>query len=73
MELYNLATDPREENNVIKDHPEMAEVLENKINQLINKGRTTPGIAQSNDTGWWADLNWMDKEEYTSQAISEEL
>ena len=61
MELYNLATDPREENNVIKDHPEIAKALEKKITQGVRNGRTTPGPAQPNDTGWWKDLVWMDE------------
>jgi arylsulfatase A len=67
-ELYNLATDPQEINNVIADHPELVQALEKKITDIICRGRTTDGVPQSNDTDWWGDLFWMDQTEYTRQA-----
>lgn len=63
-ELYNLAADPAEQKNVIKDAPEIAEQLEKQITDIICNGRTTPGTPQSNDTGWWKDLVWIPKTEY---------
>ena len=32
---------------------------------LISTSRTTPGEPQPNDTGYWKDLHWMDKKDYT--------
>jgi len=63
-ELYNLSTDPAEQNNVIKLHPEIVKALEKQITEIVCKGRTTPGKPQPNDTGWWNDLAWITKNEY---------
>ena len=38
-ELYNLANDPGEANNVIDQHPEIAESMAQKLNELIDAGR----------------------------------
>ena len=63
-ELYDLASDPGEENDVILEHPDKVANLQNKITKMIASGRTTPGQAQPNDTGWWKDLTWMTEAEY---------
>lgn len=63
-ELYNLATDPGEENNVIQKHPEIAGQLETDLTQIVLRGRTTPGEKQPNDSGHWPDLTWIPKSDY---------
>ena len=60
-ELYNLASDPRESNNVLKQHPEIASELTKKITTIVNRGRTTAGPVVKNDTPWWPDLTWIKK------------
>jgi arylsulfatase A len=65
-ELYDLASDPSEENDVIKDHPDKVADLQKRITDIVRNGRTTPGQTQNNDTGWWKDLTWMTEEEYAA-------
>ena len=60
-ELYNLATDPGETENVIEQYPEVADRLAETISDIVRQGRSTPGPAQENDTPWWDDLVWMDR------------
>ena len=64
MELYDLASDPGEEKNVVAQHPERVSALKKKITAIVSNGRTTPGAAQSNDTGYWKDLTWMTADQY---------
>lgn len=59
QELYDLSTDPGEKSNVIMDHPEIVSRLTKKITEIVANGRTTPGPAVSNDTGYWKDLTWL--------------
>lgn len=66
-ELYDLVNDPAEEKNVAGTHPEKVQALEKKITQIICSGRTTPGAAQPNDTGWWKDLKWITQKEYNNE------
>ena len=40
--LYNLATDPAEQHNVVKEHPEIAKAMFAKILQAAKAGRTRP-------------------------------
>ena len=61
-ELYDLASDPRESQNVIADHADVAKSLTKEITNIVQNGRTTPGVAQSNDTGHWSDLTWINHE-----------
>ena len=58
-ELYNLAKDPQETRNVLKQHPEVAEKLKEQITTIITRGRTTDGPAVANNTPWWPDLTWI--------------
>jgi arylsulfatase A len=69
-ELYDLAKDPGEKNNVIANHPKIASSLERQITGIIVNGRTTPGTKQQNDTDHWTNLNWITPEEYSKQAPS---
>jgi arylsulfatase A len=63
-ELYDLSSDPSEETNVIDHHHDIAKELQAKITEIVVSGRTTPGKPQSNDTGYWKDLTWMNPAEY---------
>ncbi len=60
-QLYNLAKDPREQNDVLQENLDTAEELHEKIKQIVLEGRSTPGTPQSNDTPWWDHLIWMEK------------
>lgn len=59
QELYNLANDPSEKENVLAAHPDIAKRLTKRITDIVRNGRTTPGDPQPNDTPWWGDLSWM--------------
>jgi len=41
-----------------------------KLNQIIARGRTTPGKTQPNDTGYWKQLAWLKEQKY--QALIEQ-
>jgi arylsulfatase A-like enzyme len=49
-QLYDLATDPMEEKNVVAAHPEVAARLTATMEAIITRGRSSPGAAQQNDT-----------------------
>ncbi len=70
-QLYNLATDRAETKNLGESNKEMVKSLMAKINQVIAQGRTTPGPAQSNDTGYWDDLVWLEQADYESMSVKE--
>ena len=48
-QLYDLAHDPGEQQNVASDHPEVVARLTRKLEESIANGRTTPGPKQQND------------------------
>jgi arylsulfatase A len=54
MQLYNLAADIGENNNLITEYPEKAAELKAAIKKIILDGRSTPGKAQENEgmDGW---------------------
>ena len=58
-ELYNLKEDPSEENNRFGQHAEIEKRLEAGITAIVQNGRTSPGVPQSNDVPWWPDLTWI--------------
>ena len=66
MELYNLTTDPGEEDNVADQHPDQVAQMRTKATQIVINGRTTPGAVQANDTGYWAHLTWITEPEYSA-------
>jgi arylsulfatase A len=66
-ELYDLASDPGEEKNVIELYSGQAEALEKKLTDIVIEGRTTPGAKQKNDTGYWKDLTWISKSDFPSE------
>ena len=63
-ELYDLATDKAENNNVAANHSEIVTELTTKLSQIITLGRSTPGTPQPNDTGYWKTLAWLTEEQY---------
>ena len=67
MELYDLAKDPEEKNNIAADHPRHVERLKMKITDIVLNGRTTPGPVQANDTGYWNHLTWITEAEYSTR------
>ena len=49
MQLYDLASDPGEQKNVIADHPDQVAKMKAMLQQAIENGRTTPGPKLEND------------------------
>ncbi len=48
-QLYNLAKDRSETNNLVSDNPEMVEELTKLMADYVDRGRSTPGENQTND------------------------
>jgi arylsulfatase A len=67
MELYDLADDPGEAKNVIGKHAEQVALLKKKATDIVLDGRSTSGVAQANDTGYWKDLTWISAAEYDAR------
>lgn len=65
-ELYNLSNDPSESQDISSDHPTVVRRLRNALTKIVVNGRSTSGDPQSNDTGYWEDLRWMEPSEYTN-------
>lgn len=60
IQLYNLAKDPEEQQNLQGQMPQKVEELTNLLNTIIENGRSTEGMKQQNDTGpIWKELWWM--------------
>jgi arylsulfatase A len=53
-QLYDLATDLGETRNLAGEKPETVERLESALQEIVERGRSTPGAAQNNDVvvGW---------------------
>ena len=49
IQLYDLAEDPAEKNNVCLEHPAMVEQLQHLLQKYVREGRSTPGPMQNND------------------------
>jgi arylsulfatase A len=67
VELYDLARDPAEKNNVAAAHPERVAHLEKMATDIVLNGRSTPGTAQTNDTGYWNSLGWISEAQYKAR------
>lgn len=50
LQLFDLASDPGEQRNVVEDNSDRVEELTALITKQIEEGRSTPGARQSNDT-----------------------
>jgi arylsulfatase A-like enzyme len=62
VQLYNLDTDIGEENNLQAEHPEIVESYRKELSAIVTNGRSTEGVAQSNDgPEYWPQLKWMNK------------
>lgn len=60
VQLYNMKTDPGEENNVHVQYPEVVAELKALMNKYVEEGRSTPGVPQKNDgPEFWSQLSWM--------------
>jgi len=55
VQLYNLEEDPGETTNLQGIHPEKVSELKSLLTRYIQKGRSTPGIPQQNDS---IDFEW---------------
>ena len=49
MQLYNMKDDPREENNLVAEHPEIVRELKALLLKYIKDGRSTPGTPRMNE------------------------
>ena len=49
FQLYDLAGDPGEKENLYAQHPERVEAMKAMMQRAIDRGRSTPGPEQSND------------------------
>jgi arylsulfatase A-like enzyme len=49
VQLYNLADDPGETNNLQARHPDRVAKMKEMLSQIINNGRSTPGPRLKND------------------------
>lgn len=62
MQLYNLESDPGEEQNLISSYPAKVQEMKSLLSEYIKKGRSTPGEPQKNDgPETWKQLDWMNK------------
>ena len=69
-ELYDLSTDPGEQHDIARDHPDQVADLQNQLTDIVCNGRSTPGTKQPNDTGYWSDLTWLTRSQYDRHAAS---
>ncbi|QZT37388.1 arylsulfatase [Halosquirtibacter xylanolyticus] len=51
IQLYNIAKDPQETNNVFQDNPEVVKTMYTTLMKCINDGRSTVGTKQQNSEG----------------------
>ena len=59
-QLYDLAADPKEHNNLYEKNPEVAEELTTLLRRYVARGRSTRGKAQTNEgPQHWRQLPWQ--------------
>lgn len=59
-QLYDLSADPDETTNVADGNPQVVAQLTALMRRYVLDGRSTPGLAQANDTpNDWAQLSWL--------------
>jgi hypothetical protein len=49
FQLYDLAADPGEKNNLVAEHPDRVAKMKAMMEEAIARGRTTPGEMLKND------------------------
>ncbi len=59
FQLYDLARDPAEKNNVMAAHPDIVQRLGRLLRDYVERGRSTPGAPQPVSAPW-PELAWMD-------------
>lgn len=59
FELYNLEEDPGETKNLYFEHPKILARLKLRITEIIENGRSTPGVPQDFVREKWDQLTWM--------------
>ena len=64
FELYDVAADPSESNNLADQHVDLVQSLTARLTQIVVDGRTSRGPRQPNDTGYWKDLAWLSAAEF---------
>lgn len=58
VQLYNMKTDPGEQNNVYAENPKVVKELTALMKSYILNGRSTPGEPQQNEVGKnWKEIN----------------
>ncbi len=61
MQLYNLADDPAEAENLASAYPQRVAKLRALLTRYVAEGRSTPGAKQANDgPAHWPQLDWYD-------------
>ena len=63
LQLYNLAIDPAETDNMHVDNPEIVLELKSLLIKQIKEGRSTPGQSQANDAieSEWAQIEFTER------------
>ncbi|MEO9511249.1 MAG: arylsulfatase [Flavobacteriaceae bacterium] len=61
FELYNLEDDPEENTNLYFEYPNIVERLKQKISEIIENGRSTPGKPQDFVGDNWNQIDWISK------------
>lgn len=57
MQLYDMEKDPGERVNVVDEHPDIVRRLSERMRSYIERGRSTPGPVQPNETqGEWKQI-----------------
>jgi arylsulfatase A-like enzyme len=61
IQLYDLASDIKETNNVADVYPQVVAALRSELMQIVSDGRSTPGPKQNNDgVQIWKTVQWLD-------------
>ncbi len=61
VQLYDIVADPDETKNLTEANPERVARLTALLRRNVIEGRSTPGVAQLNDTpNDWKLLSWID-------------
>jgi len=64
FQLYNLEKDPSEENNLLKQNPQIFSNYKKELTEIIVNGRSTKGEVQKNDDidVEWTQINFIEQE-----------